>query len=512
MVTYAFDGCVALDEINLDILHKQIILMYRIYLDWNVFAMLRSQDQSQTALKLRTLLSANLLNLLVPFSTTHIQDLLKGSDNPDFIPLIKKDLDLINIISKGHFIEYDLQSDRLSPKIADSHEWFEAIQETSNEPLFSLDHFLESFSVLGLKSQGESFINTWKNTPTGIDFNKFDHQAGANQLNDIFFKRTRIENNMLNLMMDMTDFYTEIKRNPDVYKNLGKLYRETLKIDPKELSNSLDPITEINLLLKAANIDLDFDRIGRIKSNTNNPYESSFFIKFTTEIGNLDLSGFHPDKLSEKNNYLNYTNDSHHVFYAGACDYFITNESKLIKKANVMYRKYSIDCKALKPLEFIIEMKTKLNFEITADSFVTSINNTIDHHFIKDIEDQNFTGLIKLFKPEIRILGYFNFLYTISYNDDRRTLIFRHLPKDFSNFSYFTELQSIFTKLYLVLGPDISNLGEPKIDDLSENKNIEIYERAWVFDNYFCIASFEENKTHIRFEMNKLTETFLNSL
>ena len=111
-----------------------------------------------------------------------------------------------------------------------------------------------------------------------------------------------------------------------------------------------------------------------------------------------------------------------------------------------------------------------------------------------------------------RILGYFNYLYTLDYTDDRRTIVLNSDIHQYSRFSFFTEWKSIIYKLYSLLGPDIYNLGEPKIEDYLNFQDADKLERAWVLDNYFCILTLEGNKTHFRLEMNKLTEAFIESL
>ncbi|MBL0007513.1 MAG: hypothetical protein IPP25_10135 [Saprospiraceae bacterium] len=487
--------------------------MYRVYLDWNVFASLKDKSENQVPNELRLLLEKNKNNLLVPFTSVHIQDLLKGSDDPKNLPLILRDLDLINSITEKHYIEYDIEADRLYPKIADSNLIFENAQEIKNEPLFDPESLLESMSEIGFTEMGESMIELWRRTPTGIDFSNLDKQAGSNEFFRNFLKLTRQENNMLCLMLDLTDFYSDIKSNPEVYKSLSKLFRDMIKIDPKVISNNRDPIPEINKLLKAFNPELDFDTLGTIKSKEDNKYLSSSMIQFAIEFGNLDLAGYHPDKLTEKNTYSNYTNDVHHVYYASSCNYFISNESKLIEKANVMYRKYGIDCIALKPQEFLRDINNQLNVEYTVDSFILSINDTIENRLRKEILDHNIEGAtIYLYDPVTRILGYFNYLYTLDYTDDRRTIVLNSDIHQYSRFSFFTEWKSIIYKLYSLLGPDIYNLGEPKIEDYLNFQDADKLERAWVLDNYFCILTLEGNKTHFRLEMNKLTEAFMESL
>jgi hypothetical protein len=67
----------------------------------------------------------------------------------------------------------------------------------------------------------------------------------------------------------------------------------------------------------------------------------------------LDYFGFNPDKLSEKNQWDNLFRDSLHCFYGAHCDYYITNETKAIKKSVAVYKKLNITTQVLKPSDFI---------------------------------------------------------------------------------------------------------------------------------------------------------------
>ena len=289
--------------------------------------------------------------------------------------------------------------------------------------------------------------------------------------------------------------------------------QRSLKTDPKVISNSTDPISVINSILKALNPEFDFDTLGGIKTFENNKYLSSSLVQFAIELGNLDLIGYHPDSLNKKNTYTNFSNDTHHAYYAGSCHYFVTNESKLIEKANVLYRKYKIDCIALKPHQFVNEIMPKLKEEYTLDSFIASINDTIENHWRKELSDHGYEGgTLHLYDPVSRILGYFNYLYTIEYDDTRRTIILRSLNNLFSGFSFYTEMKSIFNKFHSMLGPDIYDRDEPNDSDFHDRNNSDSLERAWIINKYFCILSLEEGSTQFRFEMNKLTEDFLKSI
>ena len=70
--------------------------MYKIYLDWNVFKMLKKSAKDNKSDALKNLFNKYGSDFLIPYSPAHIQDLLKGSDDPKNKPLIEDDLNFID--------------------------------------------------------------------------------------------------------------------------------------------------------------------------------------------------------------------------------------------------------------------------------------------------------------------------------------------------------------------------------------------------------------------------------
>ncbi len=306
--------------------------MYRVYLDWNIISGLKNINKAKTIEKLYILLDSNPQNILAPYSPAHIQDLLKGSDKQENIKLIRKDLDFLDIASKQNCIQYDFKNKHAHPTIGSAHILFNSYFETSKESLIDPRYLESSFQDTPFPSLGKLMISAWKLTPVDIDFEKFEEKPEAKELYEKYFKRTKDSNNMYNLMMDFSEFYSDLNQNPGIYKKLIQLFRDQAGIDPKWISNLEEPLGQLDEILLKSKLGFGFEKLSTIEPDEKTEILNNYFMKFSMEYIGLDMSGYHPDSFTKKNLFSNFTNDSHHAFYAAHCDYFVSYEKKCLRK------------------------------------------------------------------------------------------------------------------------------------------------------------------------------------
>lgn len=413
--------------------------MYRIYLDWNTISYLKNLLKNGEKPDIVNLIENYQADFLFPYSPAHVQDLAKGAEKPENLEYIKADLDFLDKISRQHCIQIDvLDSSKIKPFIGSAHLILDSIVETNMEDLFNPNNLEKSFDNTFLPNFGKEIVEIWKKTPVDTKFiTAAENNKEAKAFYDKYFRRIQTENTTYNLMLDFSDFYKELKANPEIYNLLANILRTQVNINPKEVSNFKNPIEELNVIFKNSTLKMDFDELSTIKSDDTNKLLNSSFIKYAVEYGNLDMSGFHPEKLNKKNLYSNFTNDSHHSYYAGYCDCLVSFDKKLLFKSQALYEKYKIETKTFTPQDFVNHYSSLVKNELNITSLFETITETIENELIDEILDHNFEETrLFLFRPINRIFSYFNFLYVAVDKDDRNTILLSMSVKIFPTLTF----------------------------------------------------------------------------
>jgi hypothetical protein len=487
--------------------------MYRVYLDWHIISGFKRLENNDDLKGLKELLDKNPNDILIPYSPAHIQDLLKGSENTENIQLIRTDLNLLDEITKQNCIQFDFKKNMAHPTIGSAHLLFDGYYETSQATILHPDYLENLFKDTPFPSMGKLMTTTWKMTPTGIDFKKFEENPESKEIYATYFTRTKESDNMYNLMVDFSEFYSDLNQKPEIYKKMTKIFREVVGIDPKWVSNLKEPLTQLNDILGNSKIGFNFDRLSTIESNAKNELINNNFLKFSLEYAGLDMSGFHPDSLSNKNLFSNFTNDSHHAFYAGHCDYFVSFEKKLLKKAQALYRKYNVETKTMLPSDFIKDISNNLKNSYDASYLINSINKEIEKGYIEEINKHDFKDArMFLYRPQIPILAYFNFLYLKQDKDDRFTIFLRHIYKNFSLFTFYSEIESIVNKLTSLFGIDINNKISFDDDDKEKISNDQWLGRVWWVENFLIQLFYDKLSLGIQLTLEQITDEYLEEL
>jgi hypothetical protein len=451
--------------------------------------------------------------ILFPYSPAHIQDLLKGSENPENLDLIRKDLDFLDSISQQNCLQFEHKNNRVEPFIGSSHILFDSYFETKAHDYLNPDNIVKMFEETPFPMMGKIMKTMWQMKPVEIDFDKMDEEPESRELLSKYFKRTRIQKNLYNFMLDISEFYHDMNNNPAIYKGLTDLFRKQTGIDPKVISNLQQPIEQLNKILSNSKIGVDFERISTIEAEKPNEFINSSFVKYSIEYSSLDMTGYHPDSLNKKNLFSNLTNDSHHSFYAGHCDYLVSFDDKMLYKSKVLYDKYKISTKALFPCDFLKEITSNFEEHYCSHHLFDAIDKTILECLPTEIKEHDFKdSIVLLFHPAVLILGYFNVLYLIQDKNKRTTIILRHISRNFSNFTFYTEIEFIVNKLVEVFGLDSGGLGSFKIEESQAFSDEEWTGRIWVTENYLFELLSDRVRTGVQLVIEQITEDFLNTL
>ncbi len=488
--------------------------MYRIYFDWNVISSLKNSIKKGETTEILKLINDYPEDFIFPYSPAHLQDLAKGTRDDQNMKYINEDLDLLDKLRKKNLIQFDiLDNSRVKPFIGSSRILFKSIVENKDSEIFDFLKFTKNEDDPFLQKIGKQVINIWQNTPVDTTFLKVQEEnKDIKDFYNKYFKRLQAKNTVYNLMLDFSEFYEKLKINPEIYNSLSDFHRKQFHLDPKEVSNLKNPFEGLNSIFKKSSLNMNFDKLNYLKSE-NNKILNSNFTKYAIEYSNLDISGFHPDKLNKKNQYTNLTNDSHHSYYAGYCDCFVSFDKKIRFKSSALYKKNNIETKVFSPPEFINHFSNLITKDLDFDTLFDSIRNTINNNFIEEILEHNFEdSRLYLFRPEKRILSYFNFLYVAADKFDRKTILLRHIHKNFSNFDFYLEWETIIKKCSDIFGDDVNG---KNIFTESEKKNFDREKwtgRLWVIQNYLIELVFDNLENSLELFFEEITDRYINRL
>lgn len=472
--------------------------------------MVKGEPQDELAKDLKEILSKH-NDIIIPYSTAHIQDLLKGSDKEENIPLIESDLNFIDELSNYNNMQFEIKPNKTIPKKGSAHNLFKGFKESESIDLLNPQTLKDSVDVLNNPTLNK-LIDTLYNQKIDVNFDLIPEESYGIQLRK-YFRRSKIENTLRNLMLDYSEFHKDLLKDPKIYQELKKAFRNYVGIDINNLMKSQEPIKLIDDVLKASPINKNFDELSTIDKTGKNEINSSFYMKYILEFTNLDMSGYHSDKLKNKNMYSNFSNDTQHSFYGGHCDYFITKESKLIEKSNLLYSKYNISTKAIKPKDFVQEIKLKLDYKLEIQDLFEEISRTFEENLIRELEDyRTENSKIILFKPQKRILGYFNYAYYILRNNSRQTFFLRNISNSFSGFGFYDEFRSITNKLAKILGEDIYKHSTFENEEIDQIDKDEWVGRYWITTNYYIYLTFDNLANQLELYFEQLTDEFLEEI
>lgn len=474
--------------------------------------MLKKQNSAIDSVELSKLLRDHSENILVPFSPAHVQDLVKGFEDPNNAILIRKDLDFLDQISRKNCLQFDYQRGMVAPFIGSAHDLFDSFCETKPEILLNPIEF-ENSMIDTAPDLSRLIISIWKNTPVDLKLETFGIDQNTIEFYQKYFRRTIQENTLFNLMVDFSEFYPILNSNPLIYKNLIEIFRSQIGLDPRVISNLDKPFDQLNDILSKSKFGFNLDDFTTINSKDPNKLINNDLSKYSLEYIGLDMAGFHPDTLTHKNLFSNFTVDSYHSFYGGHCDYFVSYDKKLISKSRSLYSKYGIETKALSPREFINEVIQIVQDEFTAKYLIDSIITTLDNCLVKEILKHYYQdSKVFLYRPRLPILAYFNYLQ-LKKNPKGRSTIF--LFRDFRNFSgfiFYAEIESVINKCINIFGPDINGKTSFIGEEMEPFHNSKWGGRIWLFDKYLIELIYFEEINSLELIIEEITDDFLSSI
>jgi len=315
-----------------------------VYLDWNIFNQIEKRDSLPEG---ERLVYAKLYNdiiakkIICPYSNAHLNDLIRGyKKNPLYI---EGHISIITELTNALCIcQYWKQNkpvwhSRSVKEFFDSAIEEKEFEKESFDDLLNEKYELSDTVVISPLAIMKPLL---KMKPVSIEFKQIYQ---ADPIFSIIFPRTRTEMTEYALCCDLYNFSILLNKDFSLYKSLRKFLIQTLN---KYRQNS-QFIKTINKLNPDVPMYLNMDQLFEQVAIKDSPGISSAYDKFFDTFFKFDLKGYKSD-----GQFPNMIDDALHSYYAGHCEYFITNDARCQYKAEKTFERLKIPTKAITAKEF----------------------------------------------------------------------------------------------------------------------------------------------------------------
>jgi len=403
--------------------------MIRLYLDSNIFTKLKNGSFPE----LEDLLQSRPNSFVLPYSEAHVQD--KKSSADVALDKFEEDLILLDKYSKRHLLHFKKEQDCIFPYYATTSEMYDTIKLN--------DEVWDDFSDI------EGFFKSLIE-----DYEDLDESGVIKKFKEVLNKQIPKADgsgeyeSFSDILQNGADHIKEIRNNPTKYKELRETVRREFRLTPNFGNWREDIIKKINGELDGSKIG---NSIHEIITKNKKLEDFNQYDYFLTYFQTLDLIGYQSEKIRDKQNkkkgVLNHQCDAMHAYYAGACDYFVTDDTKLYPKAKAMYEEFNVRTVVCSSKEILDHLKPKLigsNYEL--------IREIIRENKPTDTQIEDGIG-----KSMYRINGFFLDYFThFQLESDPKTkvekLMFTKLNLNYSDFIWYSERDNICKNVLNHLG------------------------------------------------------------
>jgi len=425
--------------------------MNRIYLDWNILSYIRNCKKTDATYKaIYEIIIKNDKNILFPFSSCHLSDLkrsYKKSEKGKTETLI--DLDFLELITKNHCLYYDLKNKNTIPIITSPKDYFYELIENDEinfDDLFSPFQDNDSLSEIW-----NLYLDLLKLIPSGIDFQQLDKIPDKYKKLKDFLPTTRQENNFYNLIKDTMNFLTNLDEGSNIYKSLRNVSIQEMKIETDPTKWNKNAFDYIDSILTKAKVNKSFQEFAELSLKSTNK-ELSRFDYFINYYISLDTFGFYKDSKLP-----NLIDDATHAYYGAYCDFFVTEDDNTYNKAKAVYEKFNIKTKVCKAQEFLIEYYRFNQIILKNQTIFEKIIDYLKYSFLLMQSVDNELNPAKIYKLDNFLVDYFNRMQITDNIDNTTSLFFYKRRQNYSNFLFWTEIETVVNKIVNEFGIDLNN-------------------------------------------------------
>jgi hypothetical protein len=444
--------------------------MIKIYFDWNVLSQMKNGKHTE----LKELVLNN-ENLLIPFSTSHINDISSSfKKTPKQQEYINSDLEFISSITNEYCLFNNgkgIVLDHYPPK-----ELFEQnISDKNTLNDISIDGLLKNFEDDELtKSLIKPMFDLLKSIPIEESFKQAFETPESSEV--------------------MEKMFPGLKENPTIdgfFKSFSKMNFNLNELDGyKDLRKTVQSGTGINRdkIFDTENpfefIQKTYDKLGFNPENFYPEYKNApkWFDNITNTYLKLDMHGYQEDtvniKKGRKETFKNTTDDAFHAAFASTCNIYVVNDNRSYKKTKKVFEELKINTRVFKPNEFLDFYKRFLDYN----------NPIIDLRIMQDIlnseifyESKTEDGIYKTYYFPYFLFGFFNKIicfFPTDESDESSTFLSQDKPTNW--FIIPKEIETLVKRLLIYFGTDLNNQGEFKPDEYNNEKWDG---RKWKFKN-----------------------------
>ncbi|WP_152538702.1 hypothetical protein [Aquimarina macrocephali] len=444
--------------------------MIKVYFDWNVLSQMKSGEHSE----LKELILNN-EDLLIPFSTSHINDISSSfketSKQQDYI---NSDLDFISritndycLFNNGKGIILDIYPPReLFEQNINDKKTFNDISIDGLTKIFENDPFASSllkpmFNILKSLPLEDSFKKAFETPESSEVMEKIFPGLKENPTMEGFFKSFSEMNFNLNEL--------------EGYKDLRQIIQKGTEINRDKIFDTQKPFEFI---------EKKYDKLGFSPEHFKPEYKNApkWFDNISNEYLKLDMHGYQEDKVKikkgRKETFKNTTDDAFHASFASTCNFYVINDNRSYKKTKKVFEELNINTGVFKPDEFLDFYKKFLkNEDYDLDLKIMEDFLRSDNYYESKSEDGNCrTYLLPYF-----LFGFFNKIICFQPKENlQEILIFLSQNKPTNWFIIDKEVEKLLDRLLKHFGNDIENKGGLKENEFNKEK---WKGRRWKFEN-----------------------------
>lgn len=436
--------------------------MISIYLDWGIISQLRQGKYPE----LKELLFQK-DKFLIPYSSSHIGDLIPDKNYDGSNEEINKDLNFLSELTENrcfNFYQKKLVLDKIDPR-----SYYNERIETNKA--------FDDFGMETFKELSKEFNDP--NSPINTIFDKYrDIPIDPKFLEGINNPEWGLESNF---------FYPDLKDNPTIDGLLKSSWKMFQNLFEEDGYAKLRQITQKGMGVnrdKMFNQENPFGLIEKLNERHGfNPKEHlnagkyvspTWFDNFCADYLLLDMYGFQEDKINigkgRKQTMRNTNDDALHATFASVCHFYIINDKRSFQKTKEVYNKYNLGTIPLSPEDFIKYANNYLYSRSIKDDLQIPFNY-FELEPEKITKKENGHKLVSYF-CDFYLVDFFNNIHGIVNEEGilQRVILAQALPMNKESL-YPLEIETLLEKLFNHFGHDVHGKGRPSAESM--------YKDAW---------------------------------
>lgn len=449
----------------------------KLYIDWNVLNGIKNGNFKE----LEEIIKQT-ENFIIVYSTSHISDIASSYSEEKENPEIQSDLEFISEITNDICV-FNNGHDIVIQHNEPFHLFESEIESRNLLDDFSFDKMLDTIDDNGKNAELVASLKTLlQSLPINNIFKDAFENPQSAEMMDMMFPGLRDNSTIEGLFNSMGKMFENINEK-EGYKDLKNPFKH-LNINQGKL-NSPDnnPFEVLKETYNKLGVDSPLE-----KDHMDDKHAPKWFNDITTAYINLDMHGFHSDKVKvtdkEKNTFKNTTQDAFHTAFASTCDVYITNDKKNYQKAQAVYNQKNINTYVLKPKEFVdfyYENLEKSDFMTSWNKF----NQVVKTGEFYDISDKNNPNdLNQVHFSTFNYFGYFNRIHLFNSDENKEMFSFmfgKELPTNCLGV-FYKEIKYMVKTIVDHFGTDSNDRGY--FDESEIDMNNHWCGRIWDFGEF----------------------------